>query len=74
MDDELAALMGLFNETQQAKSSARLSERNVIELVSPCYLAPPAVCHPLWVNDSYCELMSVLAHTVLERPRPPPKP
>eukprot|EP00976_Prorocentrum_cordatum_P011793 237635-Prorocentrum_minimum.AAC.3 len=34
MDDELEALMASFTQAQQAKSSARLSERNVIELVN----------------------------------------
>jgi predicted nucleic-acid-binding protein len=34
MDDELEALMASFTQAQQVKSSIRLSERNVIELVS----------------------------------------
>jgi hypothetical protein len=49
MDDELAALMGLFNETQQTKSAARLSERNVIELVRarcPNPAGPQTACAP----------------------------
>jgi len=45
MDDELAALMGLFNETQQTKSAARLSERNVIELVRPALPPSPPSPH-----------------------------